>query len=197
MVTFAAPTENESSTQSILNSDCSPLTDVVLVGSGARREADSESNRVQLDTNLMKNLQTTATSITKLLRAIPAPVQMPVPFQRLRNLQRGWDGYDADPPSEALIRQGEGLWSVLSELHATKMPMVRAGADNFITFSWLENYPMEQLEVSIYENDDGTFRCDWHSLQHNDDNVPLQGESVTYPCAKLREFLAMSPILFR
>lgn len=186
MVTFA-PVENVSA-QYTLTTCYGTQADVVLGGSGARKDGNEPSvDRVNLDAAVIKTLERTVTSNKNILRAIPTLLQTPIEFIRLRNLRKGWDGYRADPPSEALIRQGEGFWSVLRELHLEHCPSVKAGVDSFLTFSWLDEYPSRQVEVSIYENDDGSFRCDWFSAK--DGEVLMTGESDTYPDARLRTFL--------
>lgn len=114
---------------------------------------------------------------------MPISAPIPKPFQELRKLEFDWDGHRSEPPTEALIRKGEELWSILEELGLPELPSVKAGADGFLAFSWLQKYPAKHLEISLYERELDDFYCDWYLRKEED---TTEGSS-DYPWGEMRE----------
>ncbi len=81
------------------------------------------------------------------------------PIQRLRLLQPGWDGYDSDPLSIALLDRAEKFWTAIMtavhelELDAESLPSVNPGRDGVIGFTWQQD--KRSLTIWLYSEPEG------------------------------------------
>ncbi len=87
-----------------------------------------------------------------LRKSIPA-------IDKLRELTEGWDGRDADPPSESLLSHAEALWRAIDDTLSREFlrPTVRMCRDGYISFSWIVPEPRKELHVWIHDDEPITY----------------------------------------
>jgi hypothetical protein len=106
------------------------------------------------------------------------------PLYPLQNLQVGWDGYWAEPLSEALLERAQGVWDLIKAGNPkeSQLPSVSPGANASVAFSWTSYYPSKELEVWIYDQPD--FYAEW--LLSTEDN---EDEGIAESSAELFEII--------
>ena len=100
------------------------------------------------------------------------------PVYHLQFLKTGWDGYWADPLSQAVILKADWLWQKIELVtNNNRLPVIRAAANGSVVFTWTQDYPKKELEIWLYDRPD--YYAEWMiSLQDvNSENI-----SSSQPC---------------
>lgn len=81
-------------------------------------------------------------------------------IEALRGLQEGWDGRDAEAPSDDVVSHAEVVWLLIdNELpRGFARPTVKMSRDGFVSFSWIVP---NNKELHIWIHDDETV---WYEL---------------------------------
>jgi len=88
-------------------------------------------------------------------------VSFPSIFSKMKQLEIGWDGYDAEVPSAQLISAAESLWSAVKDAFPNlPEPKITPGPDELIEFSWSKN-GTNSLVVGLYGTENIT--CDMYA----------------------------------
>lgn len=100
----------------------------------------------------------TAHRVMELARVVPRSSDIPEasPLHALISLQRGWDGYWAEPLSQVVLWRAHQLWRQIQRLQhcESDLPTVRAAANGCVAFTWSGKYPAKELEVWLYDRPD-------------------------------------------
>jgi hypothetical protein len=107
----------------------------------------------QADESQLVHLQSTNECFN--LREAISLNPVPAPIQRLRELEEGWDGRDADPPSELVLAHAEAFWSdfVDSFPASFQRPTVRMARDGYIAFSWVDQKLGKELHIWFHDDE--------------------------------------------
>ena len=90
-------------------------------------------------------------SITNELRSFTADVILiSSPIFPLQNLEIGWDGYGAEPLSQAVLLRANQIWNEIKKIikNEKDLPVIHPTANGSVAFSWTESYPRKELEIS-------------------------------------------------
>jgi hypothetical protein len=100
----------------------------------------------------------TAHPVTELARVVPRSSDIPEasPLHAFLSLQRGWDGYWAEPLSKDVLWRAHQLWRQILRLQhcESDLPTVRPAANGCVAFTWSGKYPAKELEVWLYDRPD-------------------------------------------
>jgi len=136
----------------------------------------------------MSEAQTSDVSYSNIGHFVQAPnykILGSSPVLDLQNLEAGWDGYDALPPSSQTITRAEQVWrGLLQEFRKEELPAIEPGPDDFVAFIWEQHYPNKRLRLWVHH--DGT--AEW--IQYQGD-IPETGKcSPNEVLQKARMYLA-------
>jgi|ERR1700733_9549944 len=134
--------------------------EVLLAGSGAKSD---ESAREHLEDEVLKHVSTTTYAQRGVIRAVATSETVaPGPIERLQDLSDGWDGRDAQRPSEVLLANAERAWQLIYANFpaAPAHPKVRMGRANFISFSWTQKDPRKELHIWVHDSEQ--FKGEFH-----------------------------------
>jgi hypothetical protein len=112
-------------------------------------------------------------------------------IEELSKLEKDWDGYGSDAPSDNVIEKANDVWNLVVGAfgRAPGTPEVTPGSSGLIAFTWKLNNPSRQLELWV--RDDVAFSADWCLLQPDGDT--LEGELTVLDdlLPVLQQFLEM------
>ncbi len=79
--------------------------------------------------------------------------------QKLRDLQEGWDGRDAEPPSKLLIAHAEAFWQAIDHNVPSRLmrPSIRMSRDGYVSFSWIKPKENRELHIWFHDGDEITY----------------------------------------
>jgi hypothetical protein len=84
--------------------------------------------------------------------------------ERLRELEEGWDGRDAEPPSDDLLRAAETVWFEVADRFPSdfQRPLVRMSRNGYVTFTWMNRSGDKELHIYIHEGEQERVRHEAH-----------------------------------
>lgn len=130
-------------------------------------------------------------SITNELKSFAVDV-IPIssPIFLLQNLEIGWDGYGAEPLSQAVLLRANQIWNEIKKIIKNKkdLPVIHPTANGSVAFSWTQYYPQKELEVSLIDNK--TFFCEW-LLSGKNQEVEGESKSMTSLCKVIRKYMEL------
>jgi len=91
------------------------------------------------------------------------------PIYSLQNLQKGWDGYWAEPLSPQVLLRAHELWMRIKQITRIQgdLPSISPAANGSVAFTWSSQYPRKELEIWLYDQLD--YYAEWlFSVEGND-----------------------------
>jgi hypothetical protein len=101
------------------------------------------------------------------------------PIYLLESLQKGWDGYWAEPLSSEVLLRAHELWLAIDGATEVKgtLPTVRASANGAVAFTWSCDYPEKELEIWLYDQPE--YYAEWMlSVGNADEEGTAQTQSA-------------------
>lgn len=83
------------------------------------------------------------------------------PIAPLQSLQKGWDGYWAEPLSQEVLLRAHQLWRQIERIAKTEAeyPTIRPSANGSVAFTWSAEYPEKELEIWLFDQID--YYAEW------------------------------------
>lgn len=92
-------------------------------------------------------------------------------IEALARLQKDWDGYGSNPPSDNVIEKANDVWNLVVGAfgRAPGIPEITPGSSGIVAFTWKLKDPARQLELWVH--DAVSFSADWCLLQPDGSTV--------------------------
>jgi hypothetical protein len=126
-----------------------------------------------------------STDQTRSVRETISLSPTPEPIQRLRDLEEGWDGRDAEPPSEQLLAYAEAFWLTIEKLPPVfQRPTVRMTRDGYIAFSWMQPKQLKELHVWFHDGEEVDFEIHLRTSRERVDKKEATSEDIVNAMVK-------------
>lgn len=100
------------------------------------------------------------------------------PVNKVRYLEKGWDGYDAEPLSKDVLAKADAFYAAVRSLCDKDAPQVAASGDDVVAFAWTAHAPSKRLDVWFHGDEED---AEW--------SLDVDGKSVESDCTSNLEEL--------
>jgi hypothetical protein len=138
--------------------------------------SNKRNNSVKLLRKKFKHTTNTVLTVAALTFVDSSYIPIDSPIHKFQFLKRGWDGYWAYPFSQQALIRAHKFWNDLIKKIKDKsnFPIVTAGSNGSIAFTWTNCTPHKELEIWIFDQLD--YYSEWLLIVNNSEE---EGESFS------------------